>query len=249
MKKGWVKFCMYQNKKILAIIPARSGSKRIKNKNIAKLNKKPLIEYTIQTAKKCKYIDKIIVSSDSRKILKISERLGVKTPFLRDKAYDDRSSVDKATLAAVYQTEQYYGKFDVVIQLMPNCPMRSIETLNSSIKKFVKSKKKSQISFFEYSFVNPWWAHYIKKNNIFPLNRKVFFEKKRSQDLVKLYCPTGSIWISDISSLKKYKTFYSPSHGFFIMDFVESIDIDTQTDLNLAKSFAKYFVKNKKKFK
>ena len=95
---------------------------------------------------------------------------------------------------------------------MPNCPIRSLKTLNSSIKNFFKNKKKSQISFFEYNFVNPWWAHYIKNKNIYPLNKKPFLEKKRSQDLKKLYCPTGSIWITEIETLKKYKTFYSPGY-------------------------------------
>jgi CMP-N-acetylneuraminic acid synthetase len=237
---------MFKNKRILAIIPARSGSKRIKNKNIVKLKNKPLIGYTIKIAKKCKFIDKIVVSSESKKILKISEKLGVKTPFLREKAYDDHSSVDQATLAAVNQSEKYYGKFDIVVQLMPNCPIRSLETLNSSIRNFFKKKKNTQISFFEYSYVNPWWAHFIKKKNIIPLNRKLFFEKKRSQDLVKLYCPTGSIWISNINTLKKYKTFYIPSHGYFIMDFIESIDIDTHADLKIAENFINYFAKKNK---
>ena len=106
---------MYQDKKIIAVIPARAGSKRIKNKNIVKLNNKPLIEYTLKVAKKCKYIDKIVVSSESKKILGIAEKLGVKTPFLREEAFDDFSIVDIATLAAVKQSEKYYGNFDVVV--------------------------------------------------------------------------------------------------------------------------------------
>ena len=59
----------------------------------------------------------------------------------------------------------------------------------------------------------------------------------RSQDLENLYCPTGSVWISDIKTLKKYKTFYSPGYGYYIMDFIEAIDIDTHEDLSLAKKF------------
>ena len=62
--------------------------------------------------------------------------------------------------------------------------------------------------------------------------KKIF---TRSQDLKKLYCPTGSIWISDIKTLKKYKTFYSPGYGYFLMKFHEAIDIDSVEDLNLAK--------------
>ena len=106
---------------------------------------------------------------------------------------------------AIKQTEKYLSSFDVVIQLMPNCPIRKLDTLNSSIINFFKTKKKSQISFFEYGFANPWWAHKIKNNKIKALIRKNLF--KRSQDLHKLYCPTGSIWISDIKTLKNIKLF------------------------------------------
>lgn len=224
---------MFKGKKILAIIPARAGSKRVKNKNIVNFKGDPMIAKTVKIAKKCKFIDQIVVSSESKKILNICKSYGVNTPFLRDSAYDDKSSVQKATLVAVKQSESHYSKFDVVIQLMPNCPMRKIETLNSSIKHFFLKKKKSQISFFEYGFANPWWAHKIKGKNILALSRKKIFT--RSQDLEKLYCPSGSIWISFIDTLKKYKTFYSPGYGYFLISFNEAIDIDTYEDLNLAK--------------
>ena len=224
---------MFKDKKILAIIPARGGSKRIKNKNIINFKGEPMIAATIRVAKKCKFIDKVIVSTDSKKILKISKKYKINTPFLRESAFDDKSSVQEATLVAIKQTEKYLSSFDVVIQLMPNCPIRKLDTLNSSIINFFKTKKKSQISFFEYGFANPWWAHKIKNNKIKALIRKNLF--KRSQDLHKLYCPTGSIWISDIKTLKKYKTFYSPNYGYFLINFEEAIDIDTYEDLNLAK--------------
>ena len=225
---------MFKNKKILAIVPARGGSKRIKNKNIIHFKGEPMIAKTIKVAKKCKYIDKIIVSTDSKKILKVCKKYGINTPFLRESAYDDKSSVQKATLVAIKQTEKHFSNFDIVIQLMPNCPVRKLKTLNSSIKNFFKTKKKSQISFFEYGFANPWWAHKITSNEIKPLSRKKIFT--RSQDLEKLYCPTGSIWISDIKTLKKHKTFYSPGYGYYLIGFEEAIDIDTYEDLNLAKS-------------
>lgn len=224
---------MFKKKKILAIIPARLGSKRIKNKNIIPFKGKPLIFKTLQVAKRCKYIDKLVVSSESKKILNICKSQGVNTPFLRKKAYDDYSSVQQATLSAIEQAEKFYGKFDVVIQLMVNCPLRKLSTLNKCIKNFFIKKKDSQISFFDYGFANPWWAHKIVKSKINPIYKKKLFQ--RSQDLEKLYCPTGSIWISKISTLKKYKTFYSPNYGYFLMNFKEALDIDNLEDLELAK--------------
>ena len=226
---------MYKGRKIIAIIPARIGSKRIKEKNLVSFNGKPLIKKTIDIVKRCKYIDKVVISTDSKKILKISSKFGVNTPFLRSAAFDDKSSVNQATLVAIKQSEEYYGKFDIVVQLMPNCPLRKLQTLNSSIKSFFKKKVKSQISFFEYGFANPRWAHEIKNYKILPLFKKNML--KRSQDMPKLFCPSGSIWISDIKTLKKYKTFYSPSYSYFLMSFEEAIDIDTYDDLKVAKKF------------
>ena len=226
---------MFNGKKIIAIIPARGGSKRIKNKNIVDFKGEPMIVKTLKVAQQCKLIDKVIVSTESKKILNICKKYGDKTPFLRQNAFDDKSSVQQATLEALKQCESFFSKFDIVVQLMPNCPIRKLATLNSSIKNFFKSKKKSQVSFFEYGFANPWWAHRIRGKSIKPLSRKSIFT--RSQDLENLYCPTGSVWISDIKTLKKYKTFYSPGYGYYIMDFIEAIDIDTHEDLSLAKKF------------
>ena len=226
---------LFKGKKIVAIIPARAGSKRIKDKNIVSFNGKPMIKRTLDVVKKCKYIDQIVVSTDSKKILRIAKKEGVNTPFLRSTAYDDQSSIHKATLVAIEQSEKYFGKSDIVIQLMPNCPLRKLKTLNLSIENFFKKKNNSQISFFEYGFSNPRWAHEIKNKKMLPSEKKNL--TKRSQDMNKLYCPTGSIWISKIDTLKKYKTFYSPSYGYFIMNFEEAIDIDTYEDLTIAKKF------------
>ena len=138
---------MFNKKKIIAIIPARSGSKRIKNKNIIDFNGDPMIIKTLKVAKKCKFIDKVIVSTDSKKILNICQKYGDKTPFLREEAFDDKSSVQEATLAALKQSENYFSNFDVVIQLMPNCPIRKLETLNDSILNFFKKKKNHKYLF------------------------------------------------------------------------------------------------------
>jgi len=226
---------LFKKKKIIAIIPARGGSRRIKDKNIVSFNGRPMLKKTLDVVKKCKYIDKIIVSTDSKKILRIAKKEGIHTPFLRPTAYDYKASIHEATLVAIDQSEKYFGKFDIVVQLMPNCPLRKLKTLNLSIENFFKKKKNSQISFFEFGFANPRWAHKIKNSKVIPLNKKNLF--KRSQDMDKLYCPTGSIWISEIQTLKKYRTFYSPSYGYFIMNFEEAIDIDTHDDLKIAKKF------------
>jgi CMP-N-acetylneuraminic acid synthetase len=183
---------LFKKKKIIAIIPARGGSRRIKNKNIINFNGKPMLIQTLDVVKKCKYIDKIVVSTESKKILKVANKEGVVTPFLRPAAYDDNASIHEATIVALDQSERYFGKFDIVVQLMPNCPLRTLKTLNHSIENFFKKKKNSQISFFEFGFANPRWAHKIKNSQIVPLNKNL------------------SIWISyiapqDLFGYQKYQ--------------------------------------------
>ena len=118
--------------KIIAIIPARGGSKLLKNKNIKKLFGKPLICYSIEIAKKCKFIDRVIVSSDSKKIIKIAKKIGAEAPFIRPKAYaKDRSTdygVFKHCLTWLSDNENY--KPDLVLHLRPTYPIRSLEILN-----------------------------------------------------------------------------------------------------------------------
>ena len=121
---------MLNGKKIVAIIPARGGSKRIKNKNIVDFKGEPMIVKTLKVAQQCKLIDKVIVSTESKKILNICKKYGDKTPFLRQNAFDDKSSVQQATLEALKQCESHFSKFDIVVQLMPNCPIRKLETLS-----------------------------------------------------------------------------------------------------------------------
>ena len=233
---------VFGKKKILCVIPARGGSKRIKNKNIIKFQNKPLIYWTIKAAKKSKYIDNIVVSTDSPKIKEQSEKFGIKIPFLRKSSKDDKSSVHQATLEAISQTESFYGKYDTVIQLMPNCPLRTNKHCEDALKFFFKNKNKSSISFFKYEWMNPWWAHRWKGKKFQNLFKNTVFQ--RSQDLPELFCPTGAVWISDINRLKKYKTFYSPNYKPFMMDMFSAIDIDTIEDLKLANIFFKEKNKN-----
>ena len=218
--------------KFIAVIPARKGSKRIKNKNIINFYNKPLIAWTIESAIKSKVFDKIIVSTDSKKIASISENYGAEIPFLRDKYSDDNSTVSQVTVDALKNLNIKKG---TVVQLLPNCPLRNKNDIILSLNNFKKKSHKTQLSCLKYGWMNPWWAHKKVKNKYVSIFPKAL--KKRSQDLNDLYCPTGAIWISDIEILLKYKTFYNPFHTFFPLSIKASIDIDDKDDLMMARSY------------
>ncbi len=227
---------MKKSKKILAVIPARGGSKRLKNKNILPLLGKPMIAYTIESARASKLFDDILVSTDSEQIAKVARQCKADVPFLRDERLaDDHTPVSLATVRAVQQMEEHTGhRYDTVIQLMPNCPCRSGGDISDAYKQFLKAGAKFQISVFPFGWMNPWWAMRVAKDGK-PVRLFPQAYQKRSQDLEKLFCPTGAIWIADVAALKKEQTFYGKNYSVFIMDWRHAVDIDDEDDFEMAK--------------
>lgn len=225
---------------IIAVIPARKGSKRIRNKNIIKFNNRPMIYWTIKAAKDSKIFDYIFVSTDSKKIAKISKKYGAEVPFLRTKKLsNDKTTVHSVTIDSIKKLQRTLNRnFDTVVQLMPNCPFRTSKDIVLAYNFFKKKKYKFLISCTKFFITNPWWACKILKNGIvrriFPINFK-----KRSQDMNFLYSPSGAIWIAKIKNLLNEKTFYGKNFRFYKMNFKSAIDIDNIEDLNFAVSVTK----------
>jgi CMP-N-acetylneuraminic acid synthetase len=221
--------------KSIAIILARGGSKRLPNKNILKINNKPLVAWSIEAAINSRQFTKVLVSTDSKKILNISKKYNAEVPFLRSKAADDYSTSSLATYYALCQAEKFWGeKYDLVVQLMANCPLRTAEDIKNSIKAFKKSKTPSQISCFRYGWMNPWWAVKLNKKGI---PSKIFpkLTEKRSQDYQKLYCPSGALWIARRDNFINKKNFYMKGHRYQEINWISAIDIDDKDDFKMAK--------------
>lgn len=222
--------------KIIAVIPARGGSKRIPQKNIIDFMGKPIIAWTIEAAQKCNLFDRIIVSTDSSNIAKVAKNYTLDVPFLRNDKSDDMSTVTEATLVAIQQAEAYYNeKYDIVVQLMANAPLRDEKDIQAHVKNFVESKKMFQISSFKFGWMNPWWAFKINKHGSHEWMLKEGIGK-RSQDLEELFCPTGAIWIAKVEALKKAGSFYGPDYNFCELNWKHSVDIDNFEDLEFAKA-------------
>lgn len=222
--------------KKIAVIPARGGSKRIPRKNIIPFKGKPMIGWTIEAALASQLFDRVVVSTDSEEIQKIALEFGAEAPFLRKKTADDMSPVSLATIEALEQAENYYAqKFTEIVQLMPNCPVRNSNNIIDQYN-FFKSNKNTEsvISAVSYGMFNPHWAHVINEDNSC---QRLFNDSfnKRSQDLSKLLCPSGAIWISSRENLMKSKTFYSDNYKLFEMSWINAVDIDDLEDLKLAE--------------
>lgn len=222
-------------KKIIAVIPARGGSKRIPNKNIVDFLGKPIIAWTIDAAKNSNLFDRIIVSTDDKKIAAVAESYSVEVPFLRTECADDFSTVSEATIFALKQAKEYYAEeYEYVVQLMANCPLRTGNDIVAAFDNFRTKNFNFQISCFKFGWMNPWWA--VELNNDFvPKNLFPETANKRSQDLPNLYCPTGAIWIARYDKLIAEKTFYGEDYRMFPIDWKAAVDIDNYDDLEMAK--------------
>lgn len=223
-------------KRRIAIIPARGGSKRIPKKNITDFNGQPMIAWTIKAARESKLFDRILVSTDDSRIAEVAINAGAEVPFLRTNCADDYASVSEATIFALQQAmDHWQEEYQVVVQLMANCPLRTSEDIKKLVSLFETKQRSAQISCFEYGWMNPWWAATLDE-----IGRPAqIFSKtltQRSQDLPKLYCPTGAIWISTVEALLTHKTFYSPNHTFEPISLKSAMDIDDYEDLKMANA-------------
>jgi len=220
----------------IAVVPARGGSKRIPHKNIIDFMGKPLIGWTLEAARDSRIFDRIVVSTDDPEIAAVATRFGIDTPFLREEAVDDVAPVSLAAIAALQQAQRHWNeRYDVVIQLMANCPLRGASDIARSYEHFLAAGASFQLSCFKFGWMNPWWAATIGERAI-PQFIFPHALKARSQDLPDLYCPSGAIWIARAERLLEEKTFYGPGHTFHAIDWKAAVDIDNYEDVELAEA-------------
>jgi len=231
-----------KKKRVLAIIPARGGSKGIPRKNIKLLNGRPLIYYTIKEALESN-INKILVSTDDTEIKKISQKYGAEVMIRPKKlAQDDTSSID-VVIYILKKLEQIGQKFDIFILLQPTSPLRTKEDINEALNLFIENECESVISVNEVEH-NPYWSFKIKDNYLQPLFANKYL-KMRRQELPKVYMPNGAIFISKPSILEKKRTFYIKRMLPYIINTGKGIDIDTEQDFKIAE----YFMSKKNRVK
>lgn len=222
--------------KRIAVIPARGGSKRIPKKNIIDFMGKPIMGWTIDAALESQAFERIILSTDDPEFAEIGRKLGLDVPFLRKEKNDDISPVSEATIEAIKQAESHYNEeYNIVVQLMANAPMRTSVDINRHLEEFEKNNRDFQISCFPFGWMNPWWSVKLDKEGTPEWMLPKGFNE-RSQDLEKLYCPTGVTWIAKVEELKKAGTFYGPNYKFCEIDWKSAVDIDDYEDLDFAKA-------------
>ena len=230
---------MINNSKLLAIIPARGGSKRLPTKNILELSGKPLIVWTIDAAKRSKYIDRIVVSTDDGDIAETAINAGVDVPFIRPSHLaEDHTSTYEVVAHTLTQLRNNGDQFEYLLLLQPTSPLRTTEHIDGATDLLISKNADAVISVTEANHLNEWSGEIPES-----LCLEKFFHgktEKRSQELPKQFRINGAIYLVDVSKLLAYKTFFLPKNIVaYRMKREASIDIDTQLDFQLAEYLIK----------
>lgn len=232
---------------ILGIIPARGGSKGIPHKNIIKLNGKPLIVHTIEAAKKSRLLNKIVVSTDDKKIATISKRHGIQVVHRPSKlAKDDTESVP-VFIHAIKEIRQEDFEPDIIVILQPTSPLRKAKSIEKSIKLLRKSDATSIIAVSRIK-THPYASFVLEKKYLRPFksNFEKYYQRQKYPDL---YYPTGSIYTFWRDTIEKYNSIYGPRiKPLLVKEEEENIDIDNLYDLFISEMTMKYWKNFNRRF-
>ncbi len=213
-------------KKVIGLITARGGSKRLPRKNVLQVGGRPLIAWTITAAMESKVIDEVILSSDDEEIIEIAKAMGCSVPFRRpDHLSDDRASSIDVVLHALDELP----KFDFIILLQPTSPLRTAQDIDNAFMLLKKCGASSCVSVSEVE-QSPYWMYRLNDDkslhNILPMQQQI----GRMQDLPNVYILNGAIYIAQTDWLKKTKNFITPTTVAYVMEKCKSVDIDTPKD-------------------
>ena len=222
--------------KNIAIIPARSGSKGLRNKNILPLNGKPLLAYTIEAALRSKCFDTVMVSTDSKKYARIAQEYGAEVPFLRSEALSQDAASPWEVVKEVLDRYKEAGEeFDTFALLQPTSPLRDAKDIRNAYQELKDKKANAVVSMCELECS----MHLV---NTLPksLSMKGFIPdeqyNKRRQEIRPYYRFNGAIYISKIKTFLKDKNIYRNRCYAYIMDRERSYDIDSAFDLKLVEA-------------
>jgi len=222
---------------MIAIIPARGGSKGLPGKNIKNLNGKPLIAYTIEAAIRSKKISEVIVSTDDIEIAAVSKKYGAKVPFIRPDylAGDNSSAIDVYLHAVEFLMKEQNEKIDKFAVFLPTAPLRDENHIDEAILNFEREKAFSLISVCEAEIPPSWYYqlddNYRMYNAGFDKNKAM----SNRQNNNKYFVPNGAIYILDYNGLRKNRTYYSDNTISYVMEREASVDIDDIIDFQFAE--------------
>lgn len=230
---------MYKNKKILCVIPARGRSKGLPGKNIKKLLGKPLIGYSIEHAQRSRYIDRTIISTDSKKIADVARNFGAEIPFLRPKwlAKDKSSTIDVLLHAVDWMETKERFAFDILVLLHVTTPLRNVKDVDNSIELLFKNSTDNVFSVTE-AHRNPYFNMVeVKKSGKIALVKKGRHASRQGAPDVFDMNSSIYVWWKDV--LKSKKSLFPGTTRIYLMPKERSVDIDDYVDFKIAEMLLK----------
>ena len=230
-----------KNLKVITLIPAKENSKGLKNKNIKKLNNLTLVEIAILASTKSQIIDQTYISTDSSKILKIGKKYKINTIKRKKKLCSFSSTANEVIADFIDTLKNSYKNYNLlIVYLQPTSPFRNHKHIDLALKIFFKNKLSTMLSVTENkNFYKSFKKNKDKLNPFFTFKNST----KNRQSFKKIYSPNGAIYIFFENDFKKKNELNFKNSGFFLMDKIESIDIDDNEDYKLAKLLSSKYLK------
>ena len=231
--------------KISALIPARSGSKRVINKNIRMLGNKPLIKHTLDLVEQCNFFDSSIVSSDSNDILKLVSSYDGIIPLKRPKNISgDRSPDIDWVIHALNELESRNQLPDIIFILRPTSPFRTVNYLERALKTFKKNQPSDSLRGVDKVDQHPGKMWIINKKNMTPLlsfktEQGVPWHSSQYQSLPEVYVQNASIEIAWTNSIRNSGSISGEIVLPFISSSIDSFDINSEKDFSEADNIIK----------
>ena len=224
---------MLGDKSVLAVIAARGGSKGLPGKNLADAGGKPMIAWSIESAKRSQYIDRLILSSDDTDIIDVAKKWGCEAPFVRPKELaGDTARIEDALIHALDTLEEQY---DYLVLLQATSPLRIAEDIDSCLEICRDTGAPACVTVTQPS-KSPYWMYRIADDGAMEPLLDDDARQSRRQDLPAIYCLNGAVYVAEVSWFRDVKSFVSPKTRAHVMPPERSVDIDERRDLLLLRA-------------
>lgn len=234
---------MINGKNIIAIIPARGGSKGLPGKNIKELCGKPLIAWSIESGLGSKYIDEVMVTTDSEEIAGVAREFGASVPFIRpaELASDTATSFDVIDHAISFYANNLHKKFDYIVLLEPTSPQRDEEDIDRAIEQLLSNSQASAIvGICKTESQNPAFLVRKTSDNIIVGYENQDMKILRRQDIGDVYFFEGSVYVSATDAYLSRKTFYHERTLGYEVPKWKSLEIDDLDDFVMVEALMKH---------
>ncbi|BAK70340.1 cytidylyltransferase domain-containing protein [Aliarcobacter butzleri] len=233
---------MYKDRTFLAIIPARGGSKGLPGKNIKELCGKPLISWSIEAGLKSKYLDEVMVTTDSKDIAYIAKQYGASVPFLRPDvlASDTATSFDAIKHTIEFYKNELDKEFNYIVLLEPTSPLRRGSDIDTAIEQLFNSNADSIVGICRTEDQNPAFLVFKNEKDFISGYENHDMKVLRRQDIKDVYFFEGTIYISKTDVLLNKKTFYHENTIGYVVPKYKSLEIDDIDDFIMVEAIMKH---------